>query len=79
MLCADAIVQIAAGAVPNARQNGALSNRVAVQAVGDEALGLMLKSAQQAPEEALGGGAISALLMWRRRRSAHLGHSADKG
>jgi hypothetical protein len=56
MLCADAIVQIAAGAMANARQNGALSNRVVAQAVGDEALGLMLKSAQQAPEEALGGG-----------------------
>jgi len=56
------IVEVAAGPVPDARQNGALGNAVATQAVGNEASRFVPESVQQALEQTLRCRAVSPLL-----------------
>ena len=48
------VIQTPARAMPDIRQDGALSNAVTAQSISDEPPGFVLQPAKQTPEEALG-------------------------
>src|SRR3954468_21229294 len=56
------VVQISTGPVLYLRQDLAARSPIAAQAIGDDALRLVLEPREQALEEALGGGGIPAVL-----------------
>ncbi len=56
------IVRIAARSVHDVGREGTPRNAIATQTIGDDALGLILETVQQAFEEVLGSGAIAFLL-----------------
>ena len=68
------VVQIPAGPVFDVGQQSTSGDTVATQTIGDQPLGLVSQARQQAPEEALGGGAIALLLHQNVQRDAVLVH-----
>ena len=65
-----AVVEVATGSVFHLGQQLTMCNPVAAQAIGDDALGLVLQAGEQALEEPLGGrGTVAFRRPWTRMPS----------
>jgi hypothetical protein len=60
--------------MPDIGQNGAVSNTVAAQAIGDQTSRLVLQPSQQALEEALGSRPVATVLHHNIQHDAVLVH-----